>query len=57
MLCVEVFQPDNPMREFGLNLIESPREAVEIDEGTLRLATADGIGYRLNEELADAFQD
>src|SRR5829696_1474467 len=48
MLCVEVFQPDNPMREFGLNLIESPREAVEIDEGTLRLATADGIGYRLN---------
>jgi L-alanine-DL-glutamate epimerase-like enolase superfamily enzyme len=35
MLCVEVFQPDNPLREFALNLIESPREAVEIHEGSL----------------------
>ena len=54
LLCVEVFQPDNPLREFALQLIESPREAVEIDEGTLRLPTAAGIGYKLNEELADA---
>lgn len=56
MLCVEVFQPDNPMREFALNLIDAPREAVEIDEGTLRLPTADGIGYRLDQELAAAFR-
>ena len=40
ILCVEVFQPDNPLREFALELIEAPREAVEIDEGTLRLPTA-----------------
>lgn len=39
ILCVEVFQPDNPLREFALNLIESPREAVEIHEGSLRLPT------------------
>jgi hypothetical protein len=56
ILCVEVFQPDNPMREFALELIEAPREAVEIDEGTLRLPTAHGIGYRLNQEVADAFR-
>ena len=56
ILYVEAFQPDNPLREFALELIESPREATEIDEGTLRLPTAHGIGYRLNQEVADAFR-
>jgi L-alanine-DL-glutamate epimerase-like enolase superfamily enzyme len=56
MLCVEVFQPDNPLREFALALIQGPREAVEIDNGTLRLPTADGIGYQLDKVFADEFR-
>ena len=56
ILCVEAVQPDNTLREFALELIEAPREAFKIDEGILRLPTAHGIGYRLNQKVADAFR-
>jgi L-alanine-DL-glutamate epimerase-like enolase superfamily enzyme len=56
LMWVEFFMGDNELRDFTLELLHKPVEALKHENGVLPLPEALGLGVELNPEIAERFR-
>ena len=56
LMWVEFFMGDNELRDFTLELLHKPVEALEHDNGVLPLPETAGLGVELNPEVAERYR-